>query len=467
MNSEVEKIIVMSEKESEIRIAILENGELVELFFEDIEGASIMGNIYLGRVENVIPSLEAYFVNIGTGKNAFLRFKDVQKGTTLNKGSKVLVQVKKDPRDGKGAQITTFVNLVGRYVIYLPFKKVIGISRKIADPGERQRLRKLGKTLTKHGGVIFRTLSEGIGDSVIIQEFEELVEKWEEIVKKFKRLKKPQLIHEKPDLISYIMRERCDNTVKEIVYDSSGIGDRLFKLREKMGLDFKMRIIDSDAFEIFNIYSQMEELLGRVVSLPSGGNIVVDHTEAMTVIDVNTASNVTGYNLDEAAHRTNLEAAKEIARQLRLRNIGGIILVDFIRGDAGTVNEEEYVDILEREATRDKGKVRIEGFTKLGLLEITRKRTKRSLDASLTIRCPICMGTGRVISPKMIYMKLLKELKRYRGDGKIRKVKINVFQNLSGYLLPSEIRRLERELGKKLEVKFTYRDPRGYEISVE
>lgn len=465
----VEKRVILSEKNGEIRVAVYEDGELVELFFEDLEESSITGNIYLGRVESYVDSLEAYFVNIGTGRNAFLRRRDTFEEKILKRGDKVLVQVKKDPMGRKGPQVTTYVNLTGRHVVFLPYKHFVGVSKKIADPSQRKRLYRLGKRLLKAGengfGVIFRTVSEDADDAMISEEFSELKELWEKIYKKFRRSRKPQLIYEEPDILTFIFREKIDQNVKEIVYDSPSIGERLRNVLHKTSLKPKLNIVDGDAFERFNVYRDMDRLLKQVVELDSGGNIVIDQTEAMLVVDVNTAGHVSKESLEETAHKTNLEAAKEIARQLRLRNIGGIVMVDFVHTDVEE-HRSEIIEELTRLTRRDKGSVKIFGFTNLGLLEMTRKRSRRSLSASLTTRCPVCRGSGRIVSPRAVFMKLVRELGNLAADAKTKTIEVNVHQNLSGYLTPQRAKELSKKLKKTLKVSYTWKDPESYEVKL-
>lgn len=465
----VDKRVLLSEKNGEIRVAVYEGGELVELFFEDLEESSIAGNIYLGRIESYVDSLEAYFVNIGTGKNAFLRRRDTLGDSVFQKGDKVLVQVKKDPTGRKGPQVSSYISLTGRHVVFLPHKHFVGVSRKIADPSQRKRLYKLGKKISKttdnRFGVIFRTVSEDADDTAIIEEYNELKELWQKIHKKFKRSRKPQIIYEEPDILSFIFREKIDQNVREIVYDTPTIGEVLRENLRKTGLKSKLHIIEGDAFERFGVYRDMDRLLGQVVELESGGNIVLDQTEAMLVIDVNTAGHVSKNSLEETAHRTNLEAAREIARQLRLRNIGGIVMVDFIHTDVEE-HKSELVEKLSEFTSQDKGSVRIFGFTNLGLLELTRKRSKRSLSASLTTKCPVCRGSGRVISPRAVFMRLVRELGNLATDSKLKTIELNVHQNLSGYLTPQKRKELSKKLRKTLKVSYSWKDPESYEIKL-
>jgi len=465
----VDKRVLLSEKNGEIRVAVYEGGELVELFFEDLEESSIAGNIYLGRIESYVDSLEAYFVNIGTGKNAFLRRRDTLGDSVFQKGDKVLVQVKKDPTGRKGPQVSSYISLTGRHVVFLPHKHFVGVSRKIADPSQRKRLYKLGKKISKatdnRFGVIFRTVSEDADDTAIIEEYNELKELWQKIHKKFKRSRKPQIIYEEPDILSFIFREKIDQNVREIVYDTPTIGEVLRENLQKTGLKPKLHIVEGDAFERFGVYRDMDRLLGQVVELESGGNIVLDQTEAMLVIDVNTAGHVSKNSLEETAHRTNLEAAREIARQLRLRNIGGIVMVDFIHTDVEE-HKSELVEKLSEFTSQDKGSVRIFGFTNLGLLELTRKRSKRSLSASLTTKCPVCRGSGRVISPRAVFMRLVRELGNLATDSKLKTIELNVHQNLSGYLTPQKRKELSKKLRKTLKVSYSWKDPESYEIKL-
>jgi ribonuclease G len=458
--------IVFSRIEDEVRIASLDGDQLEEIFFEDMDSESVTGNIYLGKVENVVPSLEAAFVNIGIGRNAFLRFKDASGQQKLEKNNKVLVQVSKDPIGSKGPQITLKVSIPGRSLVYTPFSKHIGISKKIADQQERNRLTAVAKSVLENKeGVIFRTAAFGVGEETIKEELESLRENWNKINETFRRSRKPKILYEEPSFVEYILRERLTENTKEIVVDSEELWHDVVAGISKFKSGFKpvVRYVEGDAFASEEVYEKMKILYTRMVSLPAGGNIYIDRTEAMTVIDVNSASSISGNDVSETSLNTNLEAASEIARQLRLRNIGGIVVIDFIdmKNDE---DRQKVISSLTAEFKKDKARTMIMGFTRLGLLEMTRKRSTAAIGSKLYSSCPICKGTGRIESPRAVYQRLLKDLSRGFQDESLTSASIQVYQNMSGILTPENQKNLVKTLKREISVGFTWPIPTSYEI---
>jgi len=458
--------IIFSRVEDEVRIASVDSDQLEEIFFEDMDSESVTGNIYLGKVENVVPSLEAAFVNIGIGRNAFLRFKDASGQQKLEKNQKVLVQVSKDPIGSKGPQITLKVSIPGRSLVYTPFSKHIGISKKISDPQERHRLTAVAKSLLESKeGVIFRTASYGLGEETIKDELEGLRENWKKINETFKRGRKPKILYEEPSFVEYILRERLTESTKEIVVDSEELWHEVVAGISKFKAGFKpvVRYVEGDAFATEDIYEKLKILYTRTVALPGGGNIYIDRTEAMTVIDVNSAGNLSGSDVSETSLNTNLEAASEIARQLRLRNIGGIVVIDFI--DMKTDEDrQKIISSLSNEFKKDKARTMIVGFTRLGLLEMTRKRSTAAIGSKLYSSCPVCKGTGRIESPRAVYQRLLKDLTRGFQDQTINGASVQVYQNMSGILTPETQKNLLKTLKKEVSVSFTWPVPTTYDI---
>ncbi|MEA2066573.1 MAG: Rne/Rng family ribonuclease [Thermotogota bacterium] len=459
--------IVFSHFEEEIRIALLKNDTLEEIFFEELDSDSYTGNIYLGRVENVVPSLEAAFVNIGIGKNAFLRFKDSLGKDKLTKNSKVLVQVKKDPMESKGPQVTLKVSIPGRTLVYLPFSKHIGVSRKISDTTERERLIKLAKeNLKDNEGVIFRTAAFGVGEETIKEELDNIRKEWKKVSNSYKRSRKPKLLYEEPSLVEYILRERLTETTGEIIIDSEGLWHDVVAGISKFKTGYKpiVRFVEDDAFQYTGLYEKLDILYKNKIPLEGGGNIVIDNTEAMTVVDVNSASNLSGSDISETSINTNLEAVTEIARQLKLRNIGGIVVIDFI--DMETEDDQtKIINKFRKELMHDKARSMIMGFTELGLLEMTRKRSNAAIGSKLYSRCPVCHGSGRIESPRFVYQKIVRDLKKnFETDKKITGAEINVYQNLSGVLTPDTQKELSKVLKKTISVNFTWPIPGEYDI---
>jgi ribonuclease G len=423
----------------------------------------------LGVIENKVPSLEAFFVNIGLGKNGFLRYRDVLgEPNHYNVGDKILVQVRKDGGTRKGPQLAMQLSLPGKYLVYIPNSdESIGISRKILQEKERTRLRQIAKKiLIDNESIIFRTNSEGIDDKEVEVELKEMRKTYNNILQRFQSQNNPGVLYEESDFLEYILRERLDSKTKKIITDDRQIFRKLKKGLKSFELKTKVEYVKGDIFQIYNIYHQMEEIFTKKIELSGGGTITLDRAEALTAIDVDSAGNLEGKNIEETSFITNMEAAKEIARQLKLRNIGGMIVVDFIDMKDSS-HKKTIINILKEESKKDKSKVTILGFTNMGLLEIIRKRTTQPLDTNVYSQCPLCHGTGKIIAPSIIQGRLIKELlssiKEIRKD-KIKVIEINAFHNLSGYLTPYLTEELEKKLNVKLEVSFNWQNPNSYNI---
>ncbi len=458
--------IVFSKMEEEIRIAVIDGGHLDEVFFEEMDNDSVTGNVYLGKVENVVPSLEAAFVDIGVGRNAFLRFKDAPSRRKLGKGTKVLVQVKKDAMGTKGPQVTLKVSIPGRSIVYTPFSKHVGVSKKIDEAQERDRLYRVAKSmLNDKEGVIFRTAAYGVGEENIKDEIERLRTKWQEINESFKRSRKPKILYEESSLVEYILRERLTENTGEVVVDSEDLWHDVVSGVSKFKAGFKpvVRFVEGDSFITEDIYEKIKVIYKRIIPLPGGGNVVIDRTEAMTVIDVNSASNVSGGDIAETSIVTNLEATAQISRHLRLRNIGGIIVIDFI--DMKTDEDRSKVlSVLAEELKKDKAKCFLLGFTKLGLLEMTRKRSTAAIGTKLFISCPICKGTGDIESPRVTFQRLVRDLGKLFEDKSIKRANVQVYHNLSGVLTPEVQKKLTKTFKRTLSFSFTWPIPASFEI---
>lgn len=404
-----------------IRAAVFEQGDLIELFEEEVDSSSHMvGNIYKGRVENVLPGMQAAFVDIGVDKNAFLyvgdavptRFeeddKDKDKGAqvlqerieqVVKPRQELLVQVTKEPVGTKGARISVNITLPGRYVVLLPQVSYIGVSRKILDNHERTRLRDLAAASKPEGmGVIIRTLAEGIDGDEIAEDITQLVAFWQVLQPKIPHVSVPGLVHKDVDLISRLVRDWIDQDVEKITVDQEEVALVIRKaLREIEHPAAKQIhvITGEDLFAKYGVDDEIRKTLRSKVWLKSGGYLVIQQTEALIVIDVNTGKYVGKQSLEETVVHTNLEAAQEIARQLRLRNLGGIIIIDFI----DMVTEEaqkQVIEVLETACARDRTKSQILGLTQLGLVEMTRKKVGQTLAVRYTSPCPTCEGSGRI-----------------------------------------------------------------------
>jgi len=453
--------------------AILEDGRLYEVFSEEIE--SIRGNIYLGKVEKIVPALDAAFVNIGKGKNAFLRLRDLTKtyidtilgGKKIAEGDKILVQVKKDAVGNKGPQVTTKLSLAGHFLVFFPLSKAKGISKKIVDKDERNRLKNILKNLLKEGyGVVLRTASEGVGESEILEEYEEMKREWEDILKKFKRSRKPKILREEPETLDFILRERLDGSVNEVVVNDLKAFEKISSYISKMPKRPSVNLARGDIFDEYGIYDKLKELNSKVVDLENGGSIVIEVTEAMTVIDVNSSAYIEAKDQRELSLNINLEAAKEICRQMRLRNIGGIIIIDFITMEYEN-DRRKVLETLKKELLKDKAKTEVLGFTRLGLLEMTRKRTSPPHDIKMFAKCPVCGGTGKVLSPKVIRDRLENELRKFSEDDNTISFFIRVHRNLSGYLNSENLKLLRKRVKKNIEVSFDWPDPNTYDLKLK
>jgi ribonuclease G len=477
--------MLVSSLDDEILLAVLEGQQLVELHFEEIDSESITGNIFLSRVENTVSSLDAVFVNIGTSKNAFLRNKDLVKkaivqqcgkkdfeegkaikSEVFGKGQKIIVQVKKDPIGSKGPQVTTNIGLTGRFLVYMPYSTTVGVSKKIEDPNERRRLHDYMSALLKDEGIIIRTVSKDITLNILEEELASLRVKWQEVLKDFQRFKKPRVLFSEPDILEQLMREKYDTTVDEVITDNKEIYTRLQEILnhfDKKYVKGKLRYSPDDVFELYEVNAQMEDLYKRRIELSCGGSLVIDRTEALTVIDVNSGSNQSNGKSRDMVLETNVQAAKEIARQIRLRNLSGIIVGDFI--DMENENDRMTVlKVLEEEFKKDKAKTSVMGFTKLGLIEMARKRTAPPLEELIFELCPVCKGEGMVLSPKRIIKMLERELTEVIKMKDIKEVYFVVHWNLSGYLSREWREKMETLCGKTLSIDFSRQDPNGYDV---
>lgn len=415
----VDRVMVVRSKFGRIQIGVLEDGVLVEHYVARAADASLIGNVYLGRVQNVLPSMEAAFVDIGRGRNAVLYSGEVDweaaaanaEGEAKNQprrielalkpGDRVLVQVTKDPVGHKGARLTSQVSLPGRYLVYVPGGSMNGISRKLPDT-ERARLKKILKeVLPDDAGVIVRTAAEGATEEQLTLDVQRLTSQWAEIERAVETQQAPALLHSEPDLLVKIIRDVFNEDFQKLIIEGDDARATIEKYLAAVAPDLLDRVeiyTDSaDSFDKNRITEQIEKALERKVWLPSGGSLIIDRTEAMTVVDVNTGKFVgSGGNLEETVTKNNLEAAEEIVRQLRLRDIGGIIVVDFI----DMVLESNRDLVLRRLVeclSRDRTKHQVAEVTSLGLVQMTRKKLGLGLLESFSENCEHCAGRGLIV----------------------------------------------------------------------
>lgn len=411
------KEIIIQGQGTLLRAALFDEGKLTEVFEEEV--SRLAGSIYRGRVENVLPGMQAAFVDIGLEKNAFLYVGDVvplqrtddERTPTippvetlnisrlLRSGQEVLVQIAKEPVGSKGARVTTNLTLPGRYAVIMPTVDHVGVSRKILDEKERERLSVLAEAARPSKiGVVMRTLAVGVTDEDIIDDIRCLSQLWQEIREKTPNVSIPGLVHRDVDLISRLVRDFIDDDVVRITVDDESIADMLRRALAKISHPARHNVImnyTGDLFTKYDVDYEIQQALRGEVCLKSGGTLVIQETEALVVVDVNTGKYTGNKSLAETVLHTNLEAVEETARQLRLRNLGGIIIIDLIDMDSEE-DRQKVLDRLESLCHSDKTKCHILGLTQLGLVEMTRKKTGQTLSRRYTKACPECTGTGRI-----------------------------------------------------------------------
>ncbi len=409
----VDRVMVVRTKDDKIQIGVLEDKILVEHYVAKAQDSSLIGNVYLGKVQNVLPSMEAAFVDIGRGRNAVLYSGEVdwelaEVGNqprkielALKSGDKVLVQVTKDPVGQKGARLTSQVSLPGRYLVYVPNGNMNGISRKLPE-SERNRLKKILKEiLPADAGVIVRTAAEGATEEQLTEDVQRLQIQWEEISRNAEISNPPALLSSEPDLLIKIVRDVFNEDFQKMIIDGDAPYATIQGYLKDVAPDLLERVErfsgTGDAFDHFRINEQIIKALDRKVYLPSGGSLVIDRTEAMTVVDVNTGKFVgSGGNLEETVTKNNLEAAEEIVRQLRLRDIGGIIVVDFIDMVLES-NRDLVLRRLMECLSRDRTKHQVAEVTSLGLVQMTRKKIGIGLLEAFSEPCEVCAGRGVIV----------------------------------------------------------------------
>ena len=413
----------------ETRVAVVEQGVVQELHVERLAHRGLVGNIYRGRIVRVLPGMQSAFVDVGLERTAFLHITDLWQAERhpespprierlLAEGEEITVQVLKDPIGSKGARLTTQISLAGRYLVYLPQENHIGISQKIEGESERETLRERLTALLppeESGGYIVRTNAENATDEQLAADIAYLRRLWADIQGEALRRRAPSLIHEDLDLALRVLRDFVDGEAARIRVDSRENAQRLLAFAETYTPQVAPLIEhyrgDRPLFELYNVEEEIEKALSRRVDLKSGGYLIFDQTEALTTIDVNTGAFVGARNFDETILKTNLEAAQAIARQLRLRNLGGIILVDFI-DMTNPEHRERVLEEFKKALSLDHTKITVSGFTQLGLVEMTRKRTRESLMQQLCEPCPMCEGRGFVKSAETVCFAILREILR-------------------------------------------------------
>ena len=456
----------------ETRVAVVEQGVVQELHVERTASRGIVGNLYLGKVVRVLPGMQSAFIDIGLERTAFLHVADIwsdrQNGEgarpiekILTEGQSLMVQVLKDPIGTKGARLSTQVSLAGRLLVYLPQEKHIGISQRIEDEAGREALRSRLVALVpeeESGGFIVRTMAESATDAELAADIAYLRKLWREISGSTVGLFPPKLLHEDLGLGQRTLRDLVTDETSRIRVDSR----ENFQKLSAFAAEYTPQVLpllehysgERPLFELYSVEEEIQKALARRVDLKSGGYLIIDQTEAMTTVDVNTGGFVGARNFDDTIFKTNLEASQAIARQLRLRNLGGIIIIDFI--DMENVEHREMVlEEFRKALSRDHTKMSINGFTALGLVEMTRKRTRESLAHLLCEPCPTCSGRGEVKTARTVCYEILRELLREARQFNAKEFRVLAAPNVIDLFLDEEsqsLAMLSDFIGKKVSL---------------
>jgi len=439
----------------ETRVAVIENGVLQELIIERVRQKGLVGNIYKGEVCRVLPGMQAAFVDIGLEKAAFLHLSDFNSQELiggsdniehyLKDGQKIVVQVTKDPLGNKGARLTTDISIPSRYQVYMPYAANSGVSQRIECEEERIRLRAcIEGYLQKHavpGGFIARTAAECTEEAILYSDMTFLSMLWQSILEKSKKAKVKTLIHEDLPLSVRTLRDLYKEGIEKIRVDSRETFQRLIEFAETFAPEMASIIEhysgERPVFDIYNVEDEISKALDRKVKLKSGGHLVFDQTESMTTVDVNTGGYVGGRNLEETIFKTNLEAAQTISRQLRLRNLGGIIIIDFIDMQSED-HKKQVLAALQRNLEKDHAKTKITEVSALGLVEMTRKRTRESLEHILCEPCCTCGGRGVLKTAESICLEIFREIIRVVRQYRVQHILVLASEQVVEMLLDEE-----------------------------
>ncbi len=492
----------------ETRIARIENGMAEELYIERTRGKGLRGNVYWGKVQRVIPGIQAAFVDIGLDKSGFLYAGDVPGarkdnvsleseadvdenkdaseevndeqykqniapiGQLLKEGQEMLVQVSREPISSKGPRVTGLVSLAGRYLVFLPELDHVGIARRLEGDEERERLLAIAEQIkTEKGGLIIRTVAEGHSQEELQQDLNFLIRLWEDIAKRKNTSAPGSMVHTELNLYLKVMRDFVDDEVEKIHIDSKEAYNSMKKFAKRFMPEVSKRLYyypgDRPIFDVYGVEEEVNKALKRQVPLKSGGSIVIDQAEALIAIDVNSGSFVGSRNLEETGFKTNLEAVHEIVHQLRLRNLGGIIVIDFIDMQ-DEENQNKVMEVLEEALKRDKTKTHVLPFTSLGLVQLTRKRTRDSLGRMLQMECTRCQSTGFVKSMQTICYQLFREIVAEARAYPSEKLMVIAHSSLIDLMLGEEsemVSQLEEFLGKEISFKQDEKlEPDHYEV---
>ncbi len=480
----------------ETRVAVVENGILQEIYIERSQKLGLVGSIFKGRVSRVLPGMQAAFIDIGLERTGFLHTSDIVTDTDispvidegsiqpaieslLREGQEILVQVVKDPLGSKGARLTTRLSIPLRYLVFIPNYQYIGISQRIEDEAERERLRNIifsyqsehsvmaanshartnnssANTSLSKGGFIVRTAAEGIPEEEIYRDMEFLHKLWDSVVVRADNTYPPSVVYEDLPLVMRTMRDLVHVDIERVRIDSKETFKRVMEFSKKFIPEFLGRIEyykgEHPILDLYSVEDEIQKALSKKVQLKSGGHLIIDQTEAMTTIDVNTGAFVGRRNLEETIYKTNLEAVQTIARQLRLRNLGGIIIIDFIDmqdSDHG----RQVLRSLEKHLSKDNSKISMSELTSLGLVQLTRKRTRESLEHTLCDACPTCKGRGAIKTAETVCYEIFREIMREVRQFDADKLLVVASQKVVDMLLDEEsssVAELEEFIGRPI-----------------
>ncbi|NLD46344.1 MAG: Rne/Rng family ribonuclease [Clostridiaceae bacterium] len=465
---------------NEKRVALLEDRELVEIFIERNDSERLAGNIYRGRVASVLPGMQAAFIDIGYEKNAFLYVGDAisQKEYSedddevyndlkncnideiLRPGQEITVQVTKEPIGTKGPRVTTHITLPGRQLVLLPNADYVGISRRIEDEEERTKLKKIAERIKpKNMGLIVRTVSEGKREEDFKNDINFLVKLWEKIKQKELGGPVPRCIHKDLNVIYRSIRDMFTWNIDKFIINNRQEYNKVLEWVEMISPALKLRVEyfnkNIDLYDHYQIDSMISRALAKKVWLKCGGYLIIERTEALTVVDVNTGKFVGNNNLEDTVLKTNIDAAKEIAKQLRLRDIGGIIIIDFIDMHEHE-NQRQVIEVLKNALKKDRTKTIVVGMTGLGLIEMTRKKVREGLESTVLYDCPDCDGTGKILSPESVARNVEKEISKYLTKTIANAIQVEVHPTVAQVLMGengSNLERIEQTYNKKVVIK--------------
>jgi ribonuclease G len=494
--------ILINANPRETRVAIIEDDQLVELLVDRPDARRMVGDIYLGRVEAVLPGIQAAFVDIGTEKSAFLHASDLvfpedeadddddddeddddaaddepEKGgggggrrrrakappiqDVLKRGQDLIVQVSKEPISTKGPRVTAQVSMAGRFLVYMPFAERVGVSRKIGEREVRKRLRaQVEEVLPKNaGGVIVRTVGEDVTKETLERELNTLISQWKRIKRKTTFVRAPSMIHRETSLTRGLMRDVFSTKVEQVTVDSKQVHNEILEYLKGIAPELMDRIkLYEDQVPLFdkaNIEQELRDLFKRRCDLPSGGYLIIEPTEALVSVDVNSGRYTGKKDPEKTILKTNLEAAREVARQARLRDLGGIIVCDFIDMET-KASRDKVLQELRTHLGRDRARTKAFAVSDLGLIEMTRQRVRQSHLQNMTEACPTCHGTGRVFTAETIARRVERSVRRIGLEGKKDPMVVRIHPDVAMYVLESEkdlVKKLEKAVGFALELR--------------